>query len=83
MRRVAIALAMISTAGGCQAADTETFRLYRNSALDPDMRVHVATFDSREGEKFNRQNCDIVRRLFATQPGITVRYWCENGDRDL
>lgn len=56
-----------------------TFTLYRNSVMDSAMRIHVATFDSSDGEKYNQENCEVARQLFAQQPEVTVRYWCEKG----
>jgi len=44
-----------------------------------EMRVHVATFDAREDEKYNNENCQVARELFAGQSGVTVSYWCEKG----
>jgi len=55
------------------------FTLYRNSVTDEDMRIHVATFDAAEEEAYNRGNCEIARGLFQSQPGVTVKYWCEKG----
>jgi hypothetical protein len=62
------------------------YTLYRNSPTigsnsGEDARIHVATFDAAEGEgkDYNRGNCEIARDLFSSQPGVTVRYWCERG----
>ena len=41
--------------------------------------MHVATFDTANGREHNRENCHIAAELFATQPGVVVRYWCEKG----
>lgn len=62
---------------GC--ADTYAYTLYRNSAGDQNMRIHVASFDSLDGNDYNSQNCEIAAKLFKAQPGVTVRYWCEKG----
>jgi hypothetical protein len=43
------------------------------------MRLHVASFDTADGEAYNRQNCEIARGLFMNQLGVKVRYWCEKG----
>ncbi|MBB4290620.1 hypothetical protein GGE16_002660 [Rhizobium leguminosarum] len=59
--------------------DSRQYTLYRNSALDANMRLHVASFDSADGESYNSENCQIAAGLFVTQPGVTVRYWCEKG----
>ena len=60
------------------------YTLYRNSPTvgtisGDDAQIHVATFDAAEDQDYNRKNCEIARDLFASQPGITVRYWCERG----
>ena len=55
------------------------YTLYRNSAIDEKMRIHVATFDSADGNDYNSNNCEIARRLFQNQNGVIVRYWCEKG----
>ena len=60
------------------------YTLYRNSPTvgslsGEDARTHVATFDAAEDKDYNQSNCEIARDLFASQPGVTVRYWCERG----
>jgi hypothetical protein len=61
----------------CNQSDTYT--LYRNSVLDETMRLHVATFDSKDGEKYNQGNCYIAKELFQKQDGVTTKFWCEKG----
>ena len=63
---------------GCDNS-TSIYTLYRNSATSVDLRIYVASFDSTDGEDYNRGNCFIARDLFAMQPGVTVTYWCERG----
>ena len=58
-----------------------TFTLYRSSVVAPDLSIHVATFDASDGEAYNLENCKIAASLFAEQPGVAVRYWCERGRR--
>lgn len=53
--------------------------MYRNSVIEPSMRIHVGTFDAADGEKYNAENCNFAATLFASQPGVTVRFWCEKG----
>jgi hypothetical protein len=43
------------------------------------MRLRIATFDASEKEQYNRENCDIARKLFQNQPDIKTRFWCEKG----
>jgi hypothetical protein len=58
----------------------DVFTLYRNSVLDANMRIHIATFDTYEsGPSYNKENCETTRPLFQRQPGVTVKYWCEKG----
>ncbi len=66
------------TVAGC-TNEGSTFTLYRNSALDASMRIHVASFDTGEGEDYNNENCEAARGLFQDQNGVSVRYWCEKG----
>lgn len=63
--------------GGCTEAGG-TYTLYRNSII-AGSRVHVATFDTSEGEAYNAENCQSAARLFQAQPGIVTRFWCEKG----
>jgi hypothetical protein len=65
---------------------TSAFTLYRSGISKPelgvnmdDVRSHVATFDADESEAYNRENCETASKLFQSQPGVTVRYWCEKG----
>ena len=76
-RLILVMAATIFTAG-C-LANQGTFTLYRNSAIDRSMRIHVGTFNTADGEKYNTENCDLAATLFASQAGVTVRFWCESG----
>lgn len=54
--------------------------LYRSSLVDPNIRVHVATFDAENMSlTYNSENCEIAAQLFENQLGVTVKYWCEPG----
>ena len=67
---------------GCNPLDPtgDVFTLYRNSGVDKNMRVHVASFDvANGGDGYNDENCRIAAGLFQAQEGVTVRYWCEKG----
>ena len=63
---------------GC-TNESEVFTLYRASPIDRLMRIHVATFDTVDGPKYNQENCNVAQVLFEAQPGVTVKYWCEKG----
>jgi hypothetical protein len=43
------------------------------------MRIHIATFDAKDGDAYNRENCNLASKLYQGQPGVTVRFWCEKG----
>jgi len=55
------------------------FTLYRNSAVNGTLRMHVATFDAADGKAYNLANCDHAADLFEVQPGVKTRFWCEPG----
>lgn len=78
--RAAAIMSAVAVVGGCQflGGDT-TYTLYRNSVVDPAMRIHVATFDAAEKEAYNIDNCDTAKGLFQRQSGVSVRFWCEKG----
>lgn len=63
---------------GCNKADG-VYTLYRDSVTGDGMRIHLATFDSGNGDAYNRENCEVATHLFAEQPGVKVKYWCEKG----
>jgi hypothetical protein len=76
------ALLLLSAGLPCLTAcqdDGAVYTLYRNSPMDAAMRIHVATFDSKDGHDYNRENCQVAAGLFAAQPGVRVRYQCEMG----
>lgn len=75
---IALALSALLS-GQANLPENQVFTLYRNSALDPSMRVHVATFDTDNGAAYNNENCGIAASLFASQDGVSVQYWCEQG----
>jgi hypothetical protein len=78
MKRLVACAALLAILTACQPADT-SYTLYRNSALDSTMRIHVASFDTGEGEDYNAENCQVAADLFGRQPGIATRFWCEKG----
>lgn len=75
--RLALASALFLASCG---SDEGAYTLYRSSPTDSNMRVHVATFDAKEGAHYNRDNCQIAAELFGRQSGVVVKYWCEKGE---
>lgn len=74
MRLLSLILLLLA---GCSGETNYT--LYRGSVTADKMRIHIATFDSKDGEKYNGENCELARELFQSQPGVKVRFWCEKG----
>jgi hypothetical protein len=63
---------------GCDSGG-DNFTLYRNSVIDENMRIHVASFNAADGEAYNRENCEQAQLLFQAQPGVKTKFWCEKG----
>jgi hypothetical protein len=88
MRRSTIAWLVFTALLGCGPAlgncdkPEGTFKLYRGSLL-PGERIHVATFDAPHGGAYNGENCLTAKKLFESQPGVIVRYWCEPASAQL
>lgn len=78
MRRIILAMVLMLMMG-CSASDSQTYTLYRNSVLDKNMRIHVATFDSVDGDAYNKGNCGQAQELFQGQMGVKTKFWCEKG----
>lgn len=77
---VLLLLLLQSVVLGCTPAKQDTFTLYRNSSLDSTMRIHIATFDSKEnGATYNQEECMHAAELYQKQPGVAVKFWCEKG----
>ena len=84
MNRIRLALcAGFMAVPGAVTADTQAqhpVTLYRSSAVDRTMRIHVATFDAAEVRPtYNSENCELAPQLFREQLGVNVLYWCEPG----
>jgi hypothetical protein len=60
-------------------SDEHIYTLYRDSVIEVGARIHVASFDTGEGEGYNAENCELARKLFQAQDGIMTRFWCEKG----
>lgn len=79
--RFMVALLCSISAIGCseRASDGATYTLYRTSAMMGNARIHVASFDSSDGESYNNENCNLAADLFNAQPEIKTKFWCEKG----
>jgi len=81
MRKKLLILALVA-ATGCsnqRSGDSGTYTLYRSSVVAGIAHVHVATFDAKDGDAYNRENCELTARFFSVQPSIETRFWCEPG----
>lgn len=76
MRLIIILLAVFSAS--CSSNDNYT--LYRNSVMDSNMRIHVASFDTNEKGGYNQENCFLAAELFQKQDGVQTKFWCEKGN---
>ena len=75
-----LSVSVLTLLAGCiGTSEGEVFSLYRNSVMNENMRLHVATFDSSDGESYNRGNCEQAKALFQAQAGVKTRFWCEKG----
>lgn len=63
----------------CISCSDDVYTLYRNSPVDENERIHVATFDSNNGEKYNRENCSFTKGYFQNNTKLEINYWCEKG----
>ncbi|KQW22826.1 hypothetical protein ASC80_05655 [Afipia sp. Root123D2] len=84
MRMFILVLAFMSLTGEAVAQSPRPYTLYRNSITIGNIRggaqrIHIASFDTKEGEPYNKENCETAAGLFQRQPGVKVRYWCELG----
>jgi hypothetical protein len=77
--RLAMLVAISIFIAGC--SDDGVYTLYHHSPIgDGNFKlIHVASFDSAEGNDYNSENCEIARELFQSQAGVSVKYWCEKG----
>ena len=75
MKKMIILISLFLQA--CSQSDSYT--LYRNSIADEFERIHVASFNTKEGEKYNQENCDIAKDLFQRQENVMTKFWCEKG----
>ena len=61
------------------SGSSNSYTLYRNSVTDENMRIHVATFDTKESQDYNMGNCMLAVELFQKQEGLKTKFWCEKG----
>ncbi len=75
----------------CLKYEEGTYTLYRNSPVDPNMRIFFATFNSTDkgggssSEQFNSVNCnlasDVLNENVKKMNGgnLIAKFWCEKG----
>jgi len=82
MKKLYILLIIFPLLALAKPSDKEIYTLYRNSILDESMRIHVASFDAKDGKSshaYNMSNCMIAQDLFQNQHEVKTKYWCERG----
>ena len=86
MEKIVLLFILLSCALPVLAYDTKSdiYTLYRSSPLNANMRIHIATFDSKEKnldglESYNMYNCNLAASLFQAQQGVVSKFWCEKG----
>lgn len=88
----AIGLFALAACGAVGESD-QTATLYRNSPIDPGMRVLFASFDAPEKGDYNLSNCGMAARaLNANVKALaetekrnydpSLGFWCEPGSYD-
>jgi len=66
----------------CSFMNKNVYTLYRSSPVAIDLRIHVATFDSKDdSDDYNLRICNMAQELFQnyTLAGKNSKYWCEKG----
>ncbi len=76
---IAIACLGFAALSASAQGNSSIYTLYRNSLMDPAMRIHIATFDAGDGREYNAENCNLTADFFAKHAGVKTRYWCEPG----
>lgn len=79
MKKVFILFFLCNLISCSSINESEVYTMYRNSTLNSGLRIHVATFDTKEGEKYNRINCEDSSKLRMSQHGVVTKFWCEKG----
>jgi hypothetical protein len=88
---MSITTAILLLLTACDRDRGETYTLYRNSPLDPSLRVHFATFNSNNHGDYNSGNCMMAARLLNANSAASAKaegkpqdkeigFWCEPGD---
>ena len=88
MKRLTILATL--TIVGCSGRDDGSATLYRNSELDPAMRVHFASFNAEEKTPYNLNNCQMTARVLNANVAALAKgegreldgrlgFWCEPG----
>ena len=75
---LSLCAALVVAAAACSGGSA-SFTLYRNGVANDTLRIHVATFDAKDGPEYNHDTCEEARELFQVQPTARSKYWCEKG----
>ena len=78
MKRISAFAIAVIFADSAFAAET-IYSLYRTSLVDGITKVHIATFDTKNGGNYNFENCQLATELFQNQSDVKTKFWCEQG----
>lgn len=90
MKHLAVFGLFVLSACGSSGDQGQAATLYRNSILDPGMRVHFASFNAPDKTPFNIDNCEMVARIMNANVDASsakegkprnqsIGFWCERG----
>ncbi|CAM3612310.1 hypothetical protein B0G85_0467 [Polynucleobacter brandtiae] len=77
-------ISILATLSLTACGNDDIYTLYRTGVGLPELRIHIATFDSDDSrdakfKTYNQDNCQIAAQLFQSQPNVSTKYWCEKG----
>lgn len=86
----AMLLCCFAGVSGCGTDASDAFTLYRNSSVDRTMRIHWASFDTKDSGSYNMNNCMMGARLLnanvtaiakadGKERDPSIGFWCEPG----
>jgi hypothetical protein len=58
---------------GCNSKPNggQVYTLWRNSQFIETLKIHVATFDSKDGLEYNRENCIRIKAVIDADPNFS------------
>lgn len=66
---------------GCSKNDTVIYNLNVESKINPNLKIHIATFDSDEGENYRKASCNETAKLLQENSSGMNLFYCEQSVR--